>query len=310
MLRFFCLSICISSVYVATSQKLNIAQKLGYPRESKLLIIHADDLGVSHSENLASIEALESGPVNSASIMVPCPWFPEIASYARRNQQTDFGLHLTLNSEWDYYKWGPVSSLDAVRSLVNKQGYFYASTDSVVQHASPAEALLEMRNQIQKAYHAGIEVTHLDAHMGTPVSSPELLEGYLKLGKEFRLPVLLDRRVYDIQNDAIKALLDDQTVVVDRILSASPEDYRQGMSAFYSQLLRNLDPGLNCLLIHLAFDDKEMQAITINHPNWGASWRQADVDFFYSPECRYILEQENIILVSWREIRDKITRVN
>lgn len=308
MLRFICLTFSICIIHGMYSQKVNTAQKLGYPKDSKLLIIHADDLGVSHAENQASINALESGPVNSASIMVPCPWFPEIAAYAKKNSHLDFGLHLTLNSEWDFYKWGPVSSLDSVSSLVNTQGYFFASIDSVVQLASPSEAVTEMRNQIKKAYRAGIEVTHLDAHMGTAVSSPELLKGYIELGKEFNLPVLLDSRVYQMEHPAIKEILDDRTIVVDKILSATPANYREGMSAFYNNLLRSLEPGLNCLLIHLAYDDKEMQAITINHPDWGASWRQADVDFFSSPECRQILEQENIILVSWREIRDKILR--
>ncbi len=308
MLRSIWLVICLCGAHLVNAQGINIAEKLGYPKEAKLLIIHADDLGVSHSENRASIAALESGPVNSASIMVPCPWFSEIAFYANKNQQIDFGLHLTLNSEWDYYKWGPVSSLDSVRSLVNAQGYFYASVDSVVQFASPAEAFREMRSQIKKAYRSGIEVTHLDAHMGAAVASPELLSSYLLLGKEFNLPVLLDSRVYQIENPKVEELLDDHTIIADKILSAGPEDFKRGMSTFYSELLQGLEPGLNVLLIHLAYDDNEMQAMTVNHPYWGAAWRQADVDFFNSPKCREIIEHENIILVSWREIRDNIIR--
>ena len=308
MLRSISLTICLCIVQLISAQNMNIAQKLGYAKQAKLLIIHADDLGVSHSENQASIKALESGPVNSASIMAPCPWFPEIAAYAKEHQEIDFGLHLTLNSEWDFYKWGPVSSLDSVRTLVNGHGYFYASVDSVVQNTSPDEAYIEMRNQIRKAHHIGIELTHLDAHMGAAVANPEFLSRYLLLGKEYQLPVLLDSRVHQIEHPEVKALIDHQTVVADRIMSASPDDYEGGMNTYYSELLKGLDSGLNVLLIHLAYNDKEMQAITVNHPYWGAAWRQADTDFFSSDECRKILEQEDIILVSWREIRDRILR--
>jgi len=306
--RFVLSLLCIWYLQTVSSQDMTTAQKLGYPPETKLLIIHADDLGVSHSENQASIEALESGPVNSASIMVPCPWFPEIANYARNNQHLDFGLHLTLNSEWDYFKWGPVSSRDSVPSLVNKHGYFFSSVDSVTQLAEPSEAYIEMRNQISKAYRAGIDVTHLDAHMGTAVSSPELTEAYLKLSKEFALPVLLDPRIYELDHSAIEKLIDSTTVVADRILTATPKDYNSGMKEFYIDLLRNLESGLNCLLIHLAYDNEEMQAITVNHPDWGSAWRQADFDFFISPACQKILNEEKIVLISWRELRDRITR--
>ncbi len=298
--------LCTSTFLCA--QQINTAVRLGYPQDSKLLILHADDLGVSHSENTASIEALENNPVNSASIMVPCPWFPEIASYAMLNQQADLGIHLTLNSEWDYYKWGPVSSHDSVRTLVNEQGYLFSTIDSVVQLASAADVKIELRNQILKAYRAGIDITHLDAHMGTAVASADFAKAYMELGKEFELPVLLDDRIFQYAIPDIDNILGDHNVLVDNILSAGPEDFRTGMSEFYAQIMRDLEPGLNILLIHLAYDDEEMQAITVNHPNWGAAWRQADVDFFNSPECLKILEEEGIILVSWREIRDKITR--
>ncbi len=151
-------------ILFAFGQGKTIAEKLGYRADAKLLIIHADDLGVSHSENMASIYAMENGAVNSASIMVPCPWFPEIAEYAKKNQTLDLGLHLTLTSEWDFYKWGPVSSKDAVLSLVNSNGYFFSSVDSLSMFAKPLEVELELRNQINKAKKTGIDITHLDTH--------------------------------------------------------------------------------------------------------------------------------------------------
>ena len=286
----------------------DILTRLGYPEDARLLIIHADDLGVSHSENVASISGMEKGQVNSASIMVPCPWFPEIAAYARENPKADLGLHLTLNSEWLGYKWGPVSSRDAVSSLINEQGYFYASVDSLRTYGKANEVALELTNQVIKALEAGIDITHLDAHMGAAVSTPEFMAAYLRVGRAFDLPVLLDKRVYEMTAPEIRNLIDDRTVIMDNIYSMTPADFTAGPEQYYKSLLAELPSGLNCLLIHLAYEDEEMKAVTKGHDYWAADWRQADSDFFLSETCQNLIEQENIILISWRELRDKITR--
>jgi len=292
------------------AQNEETLQKLGYPDDARLLIIHADDLGVTHSENMASIKALEDSPVNSASIMVPCPWFPEIAAYARIHKNVDLGLHLTLNAEWKYYKWGPVSSKDSVASLVNSDGYFYSLVDSLNMFAKGDQVETELRNQVRKAYQAGIDVTHLDAHMGAAVSTPENALAYLKVGKEFQLPVLLDKRIHEIPSEEIKSMIDGSTLLMDGIYSAGPDDFKGGMATYYEKIFRELPVGISSLLIHLAYDDEEMRAVTIDHPNWGAAWRQADMDFFSSEACKQILVEERITLVTWREIRDKIVRAN
>lgn len=301
------LCVLLLSISALFAQQKTIAERLGYPKDAKLLIVHADDLGVTHSENRASISGLEETPVNSASIMVPCPWFPEIAAYARKNKSADLGLHLTLTSEWKNYKWGPVSSRDSVSSLVNKEGYFYASVDSVVTFGTAEHVEIELRNQIKKAYQAGIDVTHLDAHMGAAASTPEFLAVYIKLGKEFRLPVLMDVRVYTMDS-SITSLLNEKDVIVNAIPTKLPEDQEKGTAQYYTQLLKHLGPGLSCLLIHLAYDDAEMQAVTIDHPEWGSAWRQADYDFFAGKNSDALIKENNIVLVTWRELRDKIVR--
>jgi hypothetical protein len=289
------------------SQQPTLAERLGHPADTKLLIIHADDLGVAHSQNRASIMGLENSPVNSASIMVPCPWFPEIAAYAREHRSADLGLHLTLTSEWKHYKWGPVSSKDSVPSLLNKNGYFYATVDSLVKNASPAEVELELRNQVKKAYRFGINVTHLDAHMGGAMATTAFLEAYIKIGREFQLPVFLPSEIKDMDGGKVLQMLDDRTVLVNH-RTIYPADFKNGSRAFYTDLLKNLGPGVTNLLIHLAFDDDEMRAVTVGFEEWGAAWRQADYDFFTSPECEKLLQEQRIVLVEWQEIRDKIVR--
>ncbi|TRO67135.1 polysaccharide deacetylase family protein [Christiangramia sabulilitoris] len=287
-----------------------IAEKLGYPADAKLLIVHADDAGVSHSENIATIRGMEEGIVNSASIMVPCPWFPEIADYARENSDTkDFGLHLTVTSEWKDYKWGPTSSSNEVKSLVNKHGYFYPLTDSVQKIAEVTDIEKEIDNQIIKALDFGIDVTHLDAHMLAVMSTPEFMEAYIKKGREYRLPVLLSDRLPAFQVLEEKMEFTDRDIITDHLYMANPEIYAsQGMETFYENILNGLEPGLSVILIHLAYDNEEMKAVTKDHPDFGSKWRQDDLDFFTSEKARSLVEANNIILVTWRQLRDKIVR--
>ncbi len=278
------------------------AERLGYSPEDKLLIIHADDLGVAHSVNRASTLALQKGYVSSASIMVPCPWFPEIAAWARENPEADLGLHLTLTSEWKYYKWGPVLPYTEVPSLVDSLGFFHAASPTVGQLADPAEAEREIEAQIQRALEFGIRPTHLDSHMGSLFQNPALVGVYLKMGRKYRIPLLLPREQILETAPAMMAFLTPEDIVIDRLVMAYPDLVQGGMAPFYEQVLRNLKPGVTELIVHLAYDDPEMQAVAVEHPDFGSAWRQADLDFFSSEKCRRILEEEGIRLLTWREL--------
>ena len=290
------------------SQVKSIQERLGYPRDAKLVIIHADDLGVSHSENAASIMTMQKGSVSSASIMVPCPWFPEIAAYAQSNPSADLGLHITLTSEWKYYKWGPVTAKEKVPGLVNKNGFLYSAVDSVYQTASAAEVETEIRNQVIRAKQFGVDPTHLDAHMGTALQRLDYFKAYLKIGHEFKIPVFIPRLLEAGLKVKFDSLISDKDILVDHILSASPQDFKNGFANFYTNGIKNLKPGLTYLIIHTAYDDEEMRAVTIDHPDWGAAWRQEDFNFFSSPECKKVLKENNIYVITWKEIRDKIVR--
>jgi hypothetical protein len=302
--------ILLSSVIsmLGTGQVKTIQERLGYPKNAKLVIIHADDLGVSHSENAASIAAMEKGSVSSASIMIPCPWMPEIAAYAQSHPGADLGLHITLTSEWKNYKWGPVTAKEKVPGLVNQNGFLYSSVDSVLQHATAAEVELEIRNQVIRAKQFGIDPTHLDAHMGTALNRLDFFKAYLKIGHEFGIPVFIPRQLEVPLKIKFDTELTDKDVVVDYILSTSPPDFKSGFKNFYTEGIKNLKPGLTYLIIHTAYDDAEMRAVTIDHPDWGAAWRQQDFDFFTSAECAKLLKENNIYVITWKEIRDKIVR--
>ena len=291
-----------------SSQVKSIQERLGYPKDAKLVIIHADDLGVSHSENAASISAMQKGSVRSASIMVPCPWFPEIAAYAQSNPSADLGLHITLTSEWKYYKWGPVTAKEKVPGLVNKNGFLYSTVDSVYQNASTAEVETEIRNQVIRAKQFGVDPTHLDAHMGTALQRFYYFKAYVKIGHEFKIPVFIPRLLEIPLKVKFDTIISDRDVLVDHILSATPQDFKNGLANFYTNGIKNLKPGLTYLIIHTAYNDDEMRAMTIDHPDWGAAWRQEDFNFFTSPECKKVLSENNIYVITWKEIRDKIVR--
>jgi len=275
----------------------NIATKLGYPADSKLLIIHADDLGVSHSENIATFKAIEKGFVNSASIMMPTPWVLEAIAYAKANPDTnDFGLHLVLSSEWKHYKWGPVSSIDKVPSLIDENGYFHEACRT---NLNLDEVETELKAQVNRAYAMGFEPTHLDTHMGCVLQTKELTELYLKIGQMYHLPVLV---VEQLLTPELKNKYNVRGVV-DYFYNLTPETYDKGTEAYYANVLENLKPGLSYFSIHTAYDSDEMKGMTIDHPDWGSEWRQKDFDFFTSKTCKELLEKENIKLVTWRQIK-------
>lgn len=304
IVAFFISSFAVISL--VTAQNLTLQERLGYPKDTKLLIIHADDLGVSHSQNQASIYAMEKGLVSSASIMVPTPWFVEIAAYAVAHPKADLGLHLTLTSEWKYYKWGPVSDAS---SLKNRMGYFYPDVDSLYQFASIADIEKELRAQIENAKNAGIDFTHFDSHMAALFGRPDYLQLLIKLGKEYKVPVLLastgPRSIKAMHLDSSNT---NKNILLTGVYTASPADFKGCMPNFYHKVFKSIVPGVSILIIHTAYDNDEMQSITMDHTDWGAAWRQADFNFFTSTECKKLLEDNHIHVITWREIRDKLLR--
>jgi predicted glycoside hydrolase/deacetylase ChbG (UPF0249 family) len=279
----------------------SLAERLGYARDAKLVIVHADDLGMTHSVNAASIKGLESGLVTSASIMVPCPWFPEMAEYAKAHPDADFGLHLTLTSERVFYRWGPVAARDKVPSLVDSNGYFHLNWDEST-HIDAREVELELRAQMERALAMGVRPTHLDSHQYRLFENgKEMFERVLRLGHEYKLPVFMVRDWF-AERPYLEAALDPEDLVVDHTVTIETGVAPEKWADFYAKALKNLQPGVTVFIIHLAYDDVEMRAATRERDTWGAAWRQRDFDFFTSAEFRAVVKEQDIKLVTWRQL--------
>ena len=287
------------------NEQQNLSQNLGYPKYTKLLMIHADDAGLSHAENKATIKGLKKGSVNSYSIMVPCPWFYQIAVFAKENPSYDYGIHLTLTCEWQSYKFGPVLSSQEVPSLLDKNGFFYKSRKELIDHADPEEVKLELCAQIDRAMHLGLSPSHLDSHMYSLGASEALFKVYHELGERYNLPIMLNKQLTEEMSGSKDLFINAvHNAVVDHVHLGNYEAFKNDtLSDFYENSLKNLQPGFNMMLIHTAFNSPEMKSITENHPNFGAEWRQIDLDFFTSKRCKDILIENQIQMVTWNEIK-------
>jgi predicted glycoside hydrolase/deacetylase ChbG (UPF0249 family) len=284
----------------AAAQNQALVQRLGYPADAKLLIIHADDLAVAHSQDMASFEALDRGAVSSASIMVPCPWLTEVADYAKAHPEADLGLHLTLTSEWKTYRWGPITPRHQVSSLLDPHGYLYSDAGEAVRHMKPDEAEREVRTQIETALKMGIRPTHLDSHMGTLFATPALMAVLINVAHEYHLPFLM-LKIPGVPPDMYSALKPTD-VILDRVFMAAPPIKPEDWLNYYTHILKTLPPGVSELIVHLAHDDAEMQAVTVDHPDYGSAWRQRDFNVMTSPEFRKALEENHVVLVNWRKL--------
>lgn len=287
-----------------------LAETLGYPVGTKLLIVHADDLGVTHATNEASIAALEKGTVSSASVMANCPWLPEVAEWARANPDHDLGMHLVLTSEWRKLRWGSVASSDQVPSLLDESGYLKPLCGTMYETAKPEEVELEIRAQIEKALSLGLNPTHLDSHMGCLVYNPDLFRVYLKVAREYGLPAMISRNELKGAGPEYTDVVSDQDLVLDYIFTAGMPDYEQGLETYYRNLLADLPAGISVLLIHTALDGAESEGMAGGVEGWGNRWRQQDYNFFTSDSFIKLMKARNIQLTTWREVAEKWRHLN
>ena len=286
------------------AEKQSLAERLGYHSTDKLLIVNGDDAGMCHAANLGTIECLEKGSMRSSTIMVPCPWFLEIAAYAKAHPEKDFGIHLCHTSEWGKYRWGPVADRSKVPGLVDPLGYLWREVPEVYAHATPEQALIEGRAQIQRALAAGVDVTHLDSHMGTLQYDPRYLQMYLQLAVEFQLPLRMASQETMARNGhpelreqfAAKGIVFTDYFIHDE----SKQEEVKGVKPFWMDVVKNLKPGVTELYIHAALAGDELKAIT-------GSWktRSAQYELFaHDEEMKQLIAEQKIILIGYRALRD------
>jgi len=291
-------ALCVVSTCV---QAQTWAEQLGFPKNARVLILHVDDAGMSLDSNEGAIKAMKEGVANSVSVMMPCPWVPGFVSYLKQNPLTDAGLHLTLTSEWDNYRWGPLSGKPAVPGLVDAQGALWGSVEEVVKHASADEVYNEIKAQLDRARGMGFDPTHLDSHMGTLYQNKALFEVFLRVARTQKLPVRV-AKTWLARADFLPSTLTADDVYIDRTLDINPTVAPQDWAKFYTDALKKLEPGVTEVIIHLAYDDAEMKGVTVNHPDWGAAWRQRDYEYFTSDAFRKALQENQIKLITWREL--------
>ena len=291
----------------------SLAARLGHSETARLAVVHADDVGMCHAANEGAFEALAAGPTTCGSVMVPCPWFEEAAARARGlGDAIDLGVHLTLTAEWENYRWGPVVGARSVPSLVDARGYFPRSFAECSARAEPEQAELELRAQIDRALDSGIDVTHLDSHMGT-VFAPQLLGVYLQLAREYRLPAfvvrpdpgLLERMGLDSAASEVAKLFDAYEVegfpVFDAVdldsLSFAPGDGE----AHNLRRLANLKPGVTYLVSHPARAGEELSAIAPE-----AHCRDFERRFYGGDAGRKALAEAGVETLGMRALRDLV----
>ncbi|MGY8946598.1 MAG: polysaccharide deacetylase family protein [Flavobacteriales bacterium] len=281
-----------------------LAEKLGYLKDDKLLIIHADDIGLSNSVNQASFKALKNGYVNSGSIMMPCEYISDVGQFAIKNPSIDLGLHLTVTSEWRDYKWNGVLQPNKTPSLINKKGELSENIKQFVLNAEPLELKSELQAQIDLSKSIGINPTHIDSHEGALFYDQDLFKVYLEIGEKNKLPVFVPKMVaVHFDKNFPKP---ENVVVIENFYMAQKGIKHDEWETFYLDILDNLKPGISQLIVHLGYDDDEMKSITVDHPDFGSKWRNLDYDIVSSDKFKNALKKNKIKLITWKEIQNII----
>jgi len=320
---------CYTHVHAQTLDS-TYAEKLGYPEGAKVVILHVDDVGMSYDSNEGAIEAMTKGVATSCSVMMPCPWVPAYIHYWKEHPQTDAGLHLTLTSEWNGYRWGPLMGKPAVPGLVDDEGNMWASVADVVAHAKPEEVYAEIKAQYERAKTMGFTPTHFDSHMGTLFASAGFMQVYVKLGVENHIPVMMPaghatliaaqmhfpeqqmeqlRGIGKVLWGAGLPVLDDlynytyEWKVPDEVKN-DDKKLQAWKTQKYIEAIKELKPGLTMLIMHCTATTEVFQHISDSGPV-----RKGDLLVMQDPKFKKALEDEHIILATWREVMERRSKL-
>jgi len=287
-----------------------LLKKLGYSDTDRLVILHTDDIGMCQASIQAYKDLWEFGTISSGAVMVPCPWFLAAAEMARQNPQMDLGVHATLNAEWDIYRWGPVSTRDPASGLIDAQGFFPKTVAATVESATVEAVEAELNLQVERALAAGIDITHIDSHMGT-IIDPKFVQSYLQAGMSRLVPNMLPRasaKGFDMVGIDEQALamytpildqLENQGLPMLDGLFAMPLEHDSDHIGVAKKLLSEVPVGITHFLFHPSIDTSELRAIC---PDWKA--RVANYNAFMSQEIKDFIKNEGIQMIGYRLIRD------
>lgn len=287
-------------------------KKLGFSDSDRAVIIHADDIGMCHASVQAFKDLWAFGTITSGAAMVPCPWFPAVAQLCRENPEIDMGVHATLNAEWESYRWGPLSTQDPESGLLDSQGYFHQWQEAVYEHAGPEAVEKEANAQIERALAAGIDVTHVDTHMGT-IMNPRFIQSYIQAATSRLLPCMLPRtnargvEVIEIPASELQAyepIMQQLEAIGVPMLNGllfmpldEPDEQIQMDTA--KALLGDLPPGITHLILHPAIDTAELRSLATE---WES--RVANYNVFMSDEIKDFIGSQDIRLIGYRQIRN------
>lgn len=306
------------------------ASKLGYKSTDKVIILHVDDVGMSYESNHGAIDALEKGVARSWSIMMPCPWVPEIFHYLKKHPLTDAGLHLTLTSEWKEYRWEPLAGANIVPGLIDHEGAMHSNVADVVKHASAEEVYLEIKAQLDRSRKMNWEPTHLDSHMGTLFAQPAFLSKYLQLGKEEHIPLMfpgghntlmmksnpVDEKTLQFMREEGKKLWESGLPVIDDLHNLSygwkpnanlksAKEIRKYKTLKYIESFKELRPGITFVIMHCAISSEIFPHITDS-----GGIRRGDLETMMDPDFKKFLTKEGIIVTTFRELSERRKNAN
>ena len=320
------LTIFIANIFVGSELKAqdkptryetkNWAEKLGYPVGKKIIMLHADDIGMCDEANTAAKNYLDKNEIQSAAIMVPCPSAAPAMQWAIEHPNVDVGLHLTLTSEWKTYRWGTVADAADVPGLLDPDKKMWREVKQVVQHASAEEVEIEIRAQIEKAIYLGMKPSHIDTHMGTLYGSPDYVKVFLKVAEEYNIPAnaidLSDERVvehfkkagYPITDEVIETMANYSLPKLDFFTSVPKGDTYEAKRENFFQLVKSLPNGLTEIIFHPSVETDNLKSIT-------NSWQQRvwEAELFSDPVVKKFFKDEEIVFTDYKDIMKRFDKL-